>query len=159
MSTPAQPPGSGMFSDFDRFAMQRALTLAARGLETTDPNPRVGCVVAQRGRVIGEGWHERAGEAHAEIAALRAAGNQAAGATVYVTLEPCSHHGRTPPCVEALIAARVARVLIAARDPTRRSMARVPLRCVPPASRSNPGSWKRRLLTSMRASSAACSPA
>jgi len=117
MSTPAQPPGSGMFSDFDRFAMQRALTLAARGLETTDPNPRVGCVVAQRGRVIGEGWHERAGEAHAEIAALRAAGNQAAGATVYVTLEPCSHHGRTPPCVEALIAARVARVLIAARDP------------------------------------------
>jgi diaminohydroxyphosphoribosylaminopyrimidine deaminase/5-amino-6-(5-phosphoribosylamino)uracil reductase len=106
-----------MFSDFDRFAMQRALTLAARGLETTDPNPRVGCVIAQRGRVVGEGWHERAGEAHAEIAALRAAGNQAVGATVYVTLEPCSHHGRTPPCVEALIAARVARVLIAARDP------------------------------------------
>ncbi|HTL92654.1 MAG TPA: bifunctional diaminohydroxyphosphoribosylaminopyrimidine deaminase/5-amino-6-(5-phosphoribosylamino)uracil reductase RibD [Steroidobacteraceae bacterium] len=117
MSTPPQPPGSGTFSDFDRFAMQRALTLAARGLETTDPNPRVGCVIAQRGRVIGEGWHERAGEAHAEIAALRAAGNQAAGATVYVTLEPCSHHGRTPPCVEALIAARVARVLIGARDP------------------------------------------
>jgi diaminohydroxyphosphoribosylaminopyrimidine deaminase / 5-amino-6-(5-phosphoribosylamino)uracil reductase len=117
MSTPPQPPGSGMFSDFDRFAMQRALTLAARGLETTDPNPRVGCVIAQRGRVVGEGWHERAGEAHAEIAALRAAGNQSVGATVYVTLEPCSHHGRTPPCVEALIAARVARVLIAARDP------------------------------------------
>jgi len=117
MSTPPQPPGSGMFSDFDRFAMQRALTLAARGLETTDPNPRVGCVIAQRGRVVGEGWHERAGEAHAEIAALRAAGTQAVGATVYVTLEPCSHHGRTPPCVEALIAARVARVLIAARDP------------------------------------------
>jgi diaminohydroxyphosphoribosylaminopyrimidine deaminase/5-amino-6-(5-phosphoribosylamino)uracil reductase len=117
MTTSPQPPGSAMFSDFDRFAMQRALTLAARGLETTDPNPRVGCVVAQRGRVVGEGWHERAGEAHAEIAALRAAGNQAAGATVYVTLEPCSHHGRTPPCVEALIAARVARVLIAARDP------------------------------------------
>jgi diaminohydroxyphosphoribosylaminopyrimidine deaminase/5-amino-6-(5-phosphoribosylamino)uracil reductase len=117
MNTPPQPPGSGMFSDFDRFAMQRALTLAARGLETTDPNPRVGCVIAQRGRVVGEGWHERAGEAHAEIAALRAAGNQAVGATVYVTLEPCSHHGRTPPCVEALIAARVARVLIAARDP------------------------------------------
>ena len=117
MSTPPQRPGSGMFSDFDRFAMQRALTLAARGLETTDPNPRVGCVIAQRGRVVGEGWHERAGEAHAEIAALRAAGAQAAGATVYVTLEPCSHHGRTPPCVEALIAARVARVVIAARDP------------------------------------------
>jgi diaminohydroxyphosphoribosylaminopyrimidine deaminase/5-amino-6-(5-phosphoribosylamino)uracil reductase len=106
-----------MFSDFDRFAMQRALSLAARGLETTDPNPRVGCVIAQRGRVIGEGWHERAGEAHAEVAALRAASGQAAGGTVYVTLEPCSHHGRTPPCVEALIAARVARVVIAALDP------------------------------------------
>jgi diaminohydroxyphosphoribosylaminopyrimidine deaminase/5-amino-6-(5-phosphoribosylamino)uracil reductase len=106
-----------MFSDFDRFAMQRALALAARGLETTDPNPRVGCVIAQRGRVVGEGWHERAGEAHAEVAALRAAGGQAAGATAYVTLEPCSHQGRTPPCVEALIAARVARVVIAAGDP------------------------------------------
>jgi len=117
MTTPPQRPGSGMFSDFDRFAMQRALSLAARGLETTDPNPRVGCVIAQRGRVIAEGWHERAGEAHAEVAALRAAGAQAAGATVYLTLEPCSHHGRTPPCVEALIAARVARVVIAVSDP------------------------------------------
>jgi diaminohydroxyphosphoribosylaminopyrimidine deaminase/5-amino-6-(5-phosphoribosylamino)uracil reductase len=106
-----------MFSDFDRFAMQRALTLAARGLETTDPNPRVGCVIAQRGRVVGEGWHERAGEAHAEIAALRAAGGQAAGATVYLTLEPCCHQGRTPPCVDALVAARVARVVIATGDP------------------------------------------
>ena len=117
MTTPPQRPGSGMFSDFDRFAMQRALSLAARGLETTDPNPRVGCVIAQRGRVVAEGWHERAGEAHAEVAALRAAGAQAAGATVYLTLEPCSHHGRTPPCVEALIAARVARVVIAVSDP------------------------------------------
>jgi diaminohydroxyphosphoribosylaminopyrimidine deaminase/5-amino-6-(5-phosphoribosylamino)uracil reductase len=106
-----------LFSDFDRFAMQRALTLAARGLETTDPNPRVGCVIAQRGRVVGEGWHERAGEAHAEVAALRAAGGQAAGATAYVTLEPCSHHGRTPPCVEALVAARLARVVYGADDP------------------------------------------
>jgi diaminohydroxyphosphoribosylaminopyrimidine deaminase/5-amino-6-(5-phosphoribosylamino)uracil reductase len=106
-----------MFSDFDRFAMQRALTLAARGLETTDPNPRVGCVIAQRGRVIAEGWHERAGEAHAEVAALRAAGSQAAGAAVYVTLEPCSHQGRTPPCVGALAAARVARVVYATADP------------------------------------------
>ena len=106
-----------MFSDFDRFAMQRALTLAARGLETTDPNPRVGCVLAQRGRVVGEGWHERAGEAHAEAAALHAAGGQASGASVYVTLEPCSHHGRTPPCAEALIAARVARVVYAIADP------------------------------------------
>jgi len=115
MTTP--PQRSGMFSDFDRFAMQRALSLAARGLETTDPNPRVGCVIAQRGRVVAEGWHERAGEAHAELAALRAAGGEAAGATVYVTLEPCTHHGRTPPCVEALIAARVARVVIAVGDP------------------------------------------
>jgi diaminohydroxyphosphoribosylaminopyrimidine deaminase / 5-amino-6-(5-phosphoribosylamino)uracil reductase len=106
-----------MFSDFDRFAMQRALTLAARGLESTDPNPRVGCVIAQRGRIVGEGWHERAGEAHAEVVALRAAGAQAAGATLYVTLEPCGHHGRTPPCTEALIAARVARVVYATGDP------------------------------------------
>jgi len=106
-----------MFSDFDRFAMQRALTLAARGLESTDPNPRVGCVIAQRGRIIAEGWHERAGEAHAEVVALRAAGAQARGADVYITLEPCSHHGRTPPCVEALAAARVARVVYAMADP------------------------------------------
>jgi diaminohydroxyphosphoribosylaminopyrimidine deaminase / 5-amino-6-(5-phosphoribosylamino)uracil reductase len=106
-----------MFSDFDRFAMQRALTLAARGLESTDPNPRVGCVIAQRGRIVGEGWHERAGEAHAEIAALLAAGTQAAGASLYVTLEPCSHQGRTPPCTDALIAARVARVVYATADP------------------------------------------
>jgi diaminohydroxyphosphoribosylaminopyrimidine deaminase / 5-amino-6-(5-phosphoribosylamino)uracil reductase len=108
---------AAMFSDFDRFAMQRALTLAARGLDSTDPNPRVGCVVAQRSRIVGEGWHERAGEDHAEVVALRAAGSQAAAATVYVTLEPCSHHGRTPPCVDALTAARVARVVYATDDP------------------------------------------
>jgi diaminohydroxyphosphoribosylaminopyrimidine deaminase / 5-amino-6-(5-phosphoribosylamino)uracil reductase len=106
-----------MFSDFDRFAMQRALTLAARGLETTDPNPRVGCVIAQRGRIVGEGWHARAGGNHAEVEALNAAGEAAAGAHVYVTLEPCSHQGRTPPCVEALSAARVARVVYAVGDP------------------------------------------
>ncbi|MGD9598153.1 MAG: bifunctional diaminohydroxyphosphoribosylaminopyrimidine deaminase/5-amino-6-(5-phosphoribosylamino)uracil reductase RibD [Steroidobacteraceae bacterium] len=97
--------------------MRRALELAQRGLETTDPNPRVGCVVARGETLVGEGWHARAGEAHAEIVALRAAGGQAAGATVYVTLEPCCHHGRTPPCTEALIAARVARVVFALRDP------------------------------------------
>jgi diaminohydroxyphosphoribosylaminopyrimidine deaminase/5-amino-6-(5-phosphoribosylamino)uracil reductase len=106
-----------MFSDFDRHAMQRALILAARGLESTDPNPRVGCVIAQRGRIIGEGWHERAGEAHAEVVALRAAGAQATGASVYVSLEPCSHAGRTPPCTDALIQARVARVVYAVADP------------------------------------------
>jgi diaminohydroxyphosphoribosylaminopyrimidine deaminase/5-amino-6-(5-phosphoribosylamino)uracil reductase len=106
-----------MFYDFDRFAMQRALALAARGVATTQPNPRVGCVIAQRGRVVGEGWHEQPGEAHAEVLALRVAGAQAAGATAYVTLEPCSHHGRTPPCVDALIQARVARVVYAVADP------------------------------------------
>lgn len=97
--------------------MQRALALAALGLETADPNPRVGCVIAQGEHIVGEGWHERAGEAHAEVAALRAAGGRAAGATVYVTLEPCSHHGRTPPCVDALIGARVGRVVFAIADP------------------------------------------
>ena len=106
-----------MFTDFDRTAMQRALELAARGLTTTHPNPRVGCVITHGEEVVGEGWHERAGESHAEVAALGAAGGEAAGATVYVTLEPCSHQGRTPPCVEALIEARVARVVYAATDP------------------------------------------
>lgn len=105
------------FSDFDRKAMQLALGLAACGLETTDPNPRVGCVIAQGEEVVGEGWHQRAGEAHAEVAALHAAGARAAGASVYVTLEPCSHQGRTPPCVEALIAAQVGRVVYALDDP------------------------------------------
>lgn len=84
---------------------------------TTHPNPRVGCVLLAAERIVGEGWHEWAGEAHAEVMALRAAGGEAAGATAYVTLEPCSHHGRTGPCVDALIAARVARVVFAQRDP------------------------------------------
>ena len=106
-----------MFSDFDRFAMTRALELAARGLETTDPNPRVGCVIARKDRVIGEGWHERAGEAHAEVAALNNAREDAEGSTAYVTLEPCSHFGRTPPCVNALIAAKIGRVVFAVGDP------------------------------------------
>jgi len=106
-----------MFSDFDRLAMQRALQLAARGLATTDPNPRVGCVIAHGERIVGEGWHRLAGEPHAEVLALQAAAAQAAEATVYVTLEPCSHHGRTPPCAEALVRARVARVVYATEDP------------------------------------------
>jgi diaminohydroxyphosphoribosylaminopyrimidine deaminase / 5-amino-6-(5-phosphoribosylamino)uracil reductase len=109
-----------MITDFDRFAMNRALVLAARGLETTHPNPRVGCVIAQGTKVIGEGWHERAGEGHAEVnalAAVRSAGLEPGGTTVYVTLEPCSHHGRTPPCTDALIAAGVARVVYAVQDP------------------------------------------
>jgi len=106
-----------MFSDFDKSAMTRALELAARGLDTTDPNPRVGCVISHGERVIGEGWHERPGEAHAEVAALRSAREDPAGSTVYVTLEPCSHFGRTPPCINALISARVRRVVFAVQDP------------------------------------------
>jgi diaminohydroxyphosphoribosylaminopyrimidine deaminase / 5-amino-6-(5-phosphoribosylamino)uracil reductase len=109
-----------MITDFDRFAMNRALLLAARGLETTHPNPRVGCVIAQDTKIIGEGWHERAGEGHAEVnalAAVRSAGLETRGATAYVTLEPCSHYGRTPPCTDALIAAGVARVVYAVQDP------------------------------------------
>ena len=109
-----------MFNDFDRHAMTRALALAERGLETAHPNPRVGCVIAKDNRIIAEGWHERAGEAHAEIVALRAAKEPVAGATVYVTLEPCSHHGRTPPCANALIEAHVARVVFAVQDPNPR---------------------------------------
>jgi diaminohydroxyphosphoribosylaminopyrimidine deaminase / 5-amino-6-(5-phosphoribosylamino)uracil reductase len=97
--------------------MSRALQLAARALYTTDPNPRVGCVIANAAEVLGEGWHVRAGEPHAEVLALRAAGPRARGATAYVTLEPCSHTGRTPPCADALIAAGVARVVCCTRDP------------------------------------------
>src|ERR1700720_3639814 len=101
----------------DQAYMARALNLAARGLYTTDPNPRVGWVVVRDDRVLGEGWHVRAGEAHAEVLALRAAGPDARGSTAYVTLEPCSHTGRTPPCADALIAAGVARVLCCTVDP------------------------------------------
>ena len=97
--------------------MARALELARRGMYTTTPNPRVGCVVVQAGETVGEGWHERVGEPHAEIHALREAGAKAQGATAYVTLEPCGHHGRTPPCSQALIDAKVARVVAAMRDP------------------------------------------
>lgn len=105
------------FSAEDQHYMSRALDLARRGLYTTTPNPRVGCVLAREGGVVGEGWHERAGEPHAEVNALRAAGERARGATAYVTLEPCAHHGRTPPCSEALLAAGVSRVVAAMEDP------------------------------------------
>ncbi|MFZ5756911.1 MAG: bifunctional diaminohydroxyphosphoribosylaminopyrimidine deaminase/5-amino-6-(5-phosphoribosylamino)uracil reductase RibD [Pseudomonadota bacterium] len=101
----------------DHVFMARALQLAARGLYTTDPNPRVGCVIVRDGVVVGEGFHARAGEPHAEVHALRAAGERARAATVYVTLEPCSHHGRTGPCVDALLAAQPARVVVAMQDP------------------------------------------
>jgi len=97
--------------------MARALELARKGLWTTDPNPRVGCVLADGARVVGEGWHERAGGPHAEVVALAEAGPAARGATAYVTLEPCCHRGRTPPCADALIAAGIGRVVYAMRDP------------------------------------------
>ncbi|CAM2194011.1 Diaminohydroxyphosphoribosylaminopyrimidine deaminase / 5-amino-6-(5-phosphoribosylamino)uracil reductase [Paraburkholderia kururiensis] len=109
-----------MFSQTDFVHMQRALTLAARGLYTTDPNPRVGCVLVKNGEVIGEGFTQPAGQDHAEIRALkdaRSRGNDPRGATAYVTLEPCSHFGRTPPCANALIEAKVARVIAAMEDP------------------------------------------
>ncbi|MBF1802368.1 bifunctional diaminohydroxyphosphoribosylaminopyrimidine deaminase/5-amino-6-(5-phosphoribosylamino)uracil reductase RibD [Alloalcanivorax profundimaris] len=102
---------------FDQQCMLRALYLARRALYTTDPNPRVGCVLARDGAVIAEGFHPRAGEPHAERYALAAAGDAARGATAYVTLEPCSHTGRTGPCADALIQAGVARVVVAMQDP------------------------------------------
>ena len=105
------------FTAIDHAHMAHALRLAERGLYTTHPNPRVGCVIAHGEQVIGTGFHQRAGEPHAEVFALREAAEQARGATVYVTLEPCAHHGRTPPCADALIAAGVSRVVIAAKDP------------------------------------------
>lgn len=105
------------FTAVDHGMMARALQLAERGLWTTSPNPRVGCVLVRAGEIVGEGWHEKAGEPHAEVHALRAAGDKARGATAYVTLEPCSHYGRTPPCAEALVKAGVARVVAAMTDP------------------------------------------
>ncbi|HNL98875.1 MAG TPA: bifunctional diaminohydroxyphosphoribosylaminopyrimidine deaminase/5-amino-6-(5-phosphoribosylamino)uracil reductase RibD, partial [Accumulibacter sp.] len=105
------------FTAADHDFMARALRLAERGLQTTTPNPRVGCVLVRAGQVVGEGWHVRAGEPHAEALALAAAGGAARAATAYVTLEPCAHHGRTPPCAEALLAAGVERVVAAMQDP------------------------------------------
>jgi diaminohydroxyphosphoribosylaminopyrimidine deaminase/5-amino-6-(5-phosphoribosylamino)uracil reductase len=106
-----------MLTAQDSVWMAQALRLAERGLYTTSPNPRVGCVLVREGGVVGEGWHERAGEPHAEVLALRAAGEAARGATAYVTLEPCSHDGRTPPCADALITAGIKRVVAAVQDP------------------------------------------
>ncbi|WP_062384716.1 bifunctional diaminohydroxyphosphoribosylaminopyrimidine deaminase/5-amino-6-(5-phosphoribosylamino)uracil reductase RibD [Pseudomonas abietaniphila] len=104
-------------SVLDAAYMARALELARKGVYSTHPNPRVGCVIVRDGEVVGEGWHVRAGEPHAEVHALRQAGDKAKGATAYVTLEPCSHHGRTPPCADALVNAGVARVVAAMQDP------------------------------------------
>lgn len=101
----------------DEVFMRRALQLAERGRYSTSPNPMVGCVIVRDGAIIGEGFHDRAGDAHAEIEAIRAAHEDVAGATMYVTLEPCTHYGRTPPCVSKVIAEKIARVVIAMRDP------------------------------------------
>ena len=105
------------FSVDDHKFMSRALLLAKKGIYTTAPNPNVGCVLVKDGEVVGEGWHEKAGEAHAEINALKQAGSKAEGATAYVTLEPCCHQGKTPPCSDALIKAKVTRVVAAMIDP------------------------------------------
>ena len=104
-------------SPFDSVAMARAMRLAERGRYRAHPNPMVGCVIARDGEIVGEGWHAVAGEAHAEINALKVAGDKARGATVYVTLEPCAHHGKTPPCTDALVKAGVAEVVMAMSDP------------------------------------------
>ncbi|SMR75700.1 bifunctional diaminohydroxyphosphoribosylaminopyrimidine deaminase/5-amino-6-(5-phosphoribosylamino)uracil reductase RibD [Marinobacterium sediminicola] len=108
---------SSVFNAQDHQWMTRAIQLARQGLYTTDPNPRVGCVIVRDGEKVGEGAHLKAGEPHAEVHALRAAGDKARGATAYVTLEPCSHHGKTPPCAEALVKAGVSRVICAMQDP------------------------------------------
>jgi len=105
------------WSNEDREFMARAIALAARGIYSTHPNPRVGCVIVKDGEVVGEGFHVRAGEGHAEVNALRQAGEAAKGATAYVTLEPCSHQGKTPPCADALLSAGVSRVVAAMEDP------------------------------------------
>jgi diaminohydroxyphosphoribosylaminopyrimidine deaminase/5-amino-6-(5-phosphoribosylamino)uracil reductase len=106
-----------MFSPADQQHMAEALRLAEKGLYTATPNPRVGCVIVRDGQAVGAGWHEKTGAPHAEVLALRAAGARARGATAYVSLEPCSHYGRTPPCVDALIEAGIARVVAAMQDP------------------------------------------
>ena len=104
-------------NDFDRTMMQRCLELARRGLGRTSPNPMVGAVIVKDGEIIGEGFHPRAGEPHAEVFALKAAGENARGATIYVSLEPCNHHGRTPPCSEAVVAAGLAKAVVGMVDP------------------------------------------
>jgi diaminohydroxyphosphoribosylaminopyrimidine deaminase / 5-amino-6-(5-phosphoribosylamino)uracil reductase len=105
--------------------LERALELAERGRGTTHPNPVVGAVVVQDGEVVGEGWHERKGHPHAEVVALDAAGDSARGATLFVTLEPCDHHGSQPPCVDAIVRAGIAKVVVGAKDPTRDGIARL----------------------------------
>ncbi|MFM2333834.1 MAG: bifunctional diaminohydroxyphosphoribosylaminopyrimidine, partial [Pseudomonadota bacterium] len=101
----------------DQYWMQRAIELARLGQYSTKPNPNVGCVIVKQGQLIGEGYHPKAGQPHAEVFALRQAGDNAKDATAYVTLEPCAHYGRTPPCAEALVKAQVKKVVLACFDP------------------------------------------
>ena len=146
-------------TDYDDLLwMRRALDLARTVMYTTVPNPRVGCVIVRDGRVLGEGATQPPGGPHAEVCALRdaqARGETVAGATLYVTLEPCSHYGRTPPCVDAVLAAAPARVVVAIGDPNPWSTARAWRGCAPPASPSPPAFAKRKRWRSMRASSPA----
>jgi len=114
-TTKKSQSSTGEFND--QYYMARALRLAERGLWSTDPNPRVGCVIVLEGKIVGEGWHQVAGEPHAEIHALQMAKNKAAGATCYLTLEPCCHQGRTPPCTDAILKAGITRVVVAMTDP------------------------------------------
>ncbi len=113
------PPSANLPVDpeMDSLFMGRAMELARRGEGSVEPNPMVGCVIVRQGEVVGEGWHRHFGGPHAEIEALRSARSQARGATAFVTLEPCCHQGKTPPCTEALIAAGIARVVCAQVDP------------------------------------------
>ncbi len=119
----SEDSGEGMASEFrlqpgdDERYMARALQLAEKGKYSTHPNPAVGCVIVVDGKIMGEGWHRLAGEPHAEALALKQAGKLSEGATLYVTLEPCSHHGKTPPCVKAIIKANLSRVVVATEDP------------------------------------------
>jgi diaminohydroxyphosphoribosylaminopyrimidine deaminase/5-amino-6-(5-phosphoribosylamino)uracil reductase len=120
---------TGVATEADRVHLRRAIEIARRGRGRVSPNPMVGAVIARAGETIGEGWHQALGESHAEVAALadcRARGNDPAGATLYVSLEPCAHHGRQPPCTEAILAAGIARVVIGCEDPTEKASGRGP---------------------------------
>lgn len=136
-----------MFSDFDHAMMQRALALAENGLFTTTPNPRVGCVLVRDDTVIGEGFTQPAGQDHAEIQAIKdaqARGHDVRGATAYVTLEPCSHFGRTPPCADRLVEAGIARVVAAMEDPNPTVSDAACRDCAKQASTSGAACWSAR---------------
>jgi diaminohydroxyphosphoribosylaminopyrimidine deaminase/5-amino-6-(5-phosphoribosylamino)uracil reductase len=141
-----------MFSSADHAHMARALRLAERARHWARPNPHVGCVLVRDGEVVGEGFSQPAGGAHAEVEALRRAGAAAAGATAYVTLEPCCHHGRTPPCTDALLRARVSRVVAALRDPYPAVDGGGFAALRPPVCAWRRGSWRRRRARRWRAS-------